>query len=102
MDYVALVSSITIIQPTLGHQVRKHYQLLDLLKQRERDGLGGVTMTDVRDAVPKADKAIKKLEDDIIRVAKGDRDKEELLFYNNKEYLLSVDESNATGVVAVV
>lgn len=52
-------------------------------------------MTDVRDALPRADKVINKLDDDVIRVAKGDRDKEELLFYNNKDYVLEVDPSKA-------
>ena len=34
-----------------------------------------------------------RLEDDIFRIPRGDRDKEDILFYNNKEYELSVDES---------
>ena len=34
-----------------------------------------------------------RLEDDIFRIPRGDRDKEDILFYNNKEYELPVDES---------
>ncbi len=39
--------------------MRNREQLLRFLKEREKDGLGGLTMIEVIDSVPKSDRVIK-------------------------------------------
>lgn len=50
-----------VFKPALGHQVRTRKQLLARLQSYDMEGLGGITMTDICEAIPKADKTIKVL-----------------------------------------
>eukprot|EP00731_Ephydatia_muelleri_P038431 Em0759g1a len=81
-----------LFKPTLGFAVKNRHQLLHKLKELDRDGLGGVSMTDIKEALPNAEKSLKKLVDskDVMIITRYD--KEEIVFYNNKEYELEVDE----------
>lgn len=81
-----------MFKPALGLGVKNRRQLLQLLQERDEQGLGGVLLSDVQEAVYKPDKAVKKLEDDreIIKLVRPD--KEEVLFYRNHDYECPVDE----------
>lgn len=48
-----------LFKPSLGLGVRNRRQLLELLKEWERDGKGGMMMNDVREAVYNPEKAIR-------------------------------------------
>ncbi|XP_003383616.1 PREDICTED: transcription initiation factor IIE subunit beta-like [Amphimedon queenslandica] len=83
-----------IFLPSLGHQVRSKTQLLAFLQDRESKGMGGVSITDLKEAIPQTEKVLRKLEKDIFRLKCGERDKnEEVVFYNNHDYDITVDES---------
>ena len=43
----------------MGHKVRNRHQLLNYLKDREKEGIGGVRMTDVIEALPNPERAVK-------------------------------------------
>ena len=47
-----------VFLPALGHQVRCKKQLLMRLRQYDMQGLGGITMTDITEAIPKANKIV--------------------------------------------
>lgn len=81
-----------LFKPSLGIGVRNRHQLLHKLQELDRDGLGGVLMNDIKEALPNPDKSIKKLQDnnDIMVILR--HDKESIVFFNNKEYELKVDE----------
>lgn len=46
------------LQPSLGHGVRNRLQLLNLLREHEKEGLGGIKMADVVESIPNAERAI--------------------------------------------
>jgi len=48
-----------IFKPALGHHVRGKKQLLTRLQDYDREGLGGITMTDICEAIPKPEKTVK-------------------------------------------
>ena len=48
-----------IFKPALGHHVRNKKQLLTRLQDYDREGLGGITMTDICEAIPKPEKTVK-------------------------------------------
>ena len=48
-----------LFKPTLGLGVRNRRQLLELLKEWDREGKGGLPMSDVREAVHNPDRAVK-------------------------------------------
>ena len=48
-----------LFKPALGLGVRNRRQLLELLKEWEREGKGGMMMSDVREAVHNPERAIK-------------------------------------------
>ena len=50
-----------LFKPTLGHGIRNRKQLLAKLSDNDQKGLGGITMSDIKEAVHKHEKAIKVL-----------------------------------------
>ena len=48
-----------LFKPSLGLGVRNRRQLLEALREWEREGHGGMMMTDIREAVHNPDRAIK-------------------------------------------
>ena len=48
-----------MFKPALGLGVKNRRQLLQLLQERDEQGLGGVLLSDVQEAVYKPDKAVK-------------------------------------------
>ena len=48
-----------LFKPTLGLGVRNRRQLLELLKEWEREGKGGMMMSDVQEAIHNPDRAIR-------------------------------------------
>ena len=79
--------------------VRSRRSLLAKLKECEQLGLGGVLMSDVREALPEPEKAVGRLLEDgaILKITRSD--KEEVLFYLNKELSISVDEGEYCSLV---
>ncbi|CAH1789227.1 unnamed protein product [Owenia fusiformis] len=57
--------------------------LLRLLQKHDLKGYGGVLLDDVEESLPKCDKAIKVLGDDILIITRSN-DKKKILFYNDK------------------
>lgn len=45
-------------QPTLGLEVRNRRQLLERLRYNDQNGLGGIPMSEIREAVHNPDKAM--------------------------------------------
>ena len=46
------------MQPALGLDVRNRRQLLEKLREYDREGLGGVLMSEVKEALPNPEKAV--------------------------------------------
>lgn len=46
------------MQPALGLDVRNRRQLLEKLREYDREGLGGIPVSEVKEALSKPDKAI--------------------------------------------
>ena len=46
------------MQPTLGLEVRNRKQLLERLRENDREGLGGIPMSEIREALHSPDKAV--------------------------------------------
>ncbi|CAG0915671.1 unnamed protein product [Notodromas monacha] len=65
--------------------------LLKLLKNHDLKGLGGILMDDVMESLPRAEKCIKQLGDEILFVTRP-HDKKKVLFYNDKSCQFKVDE----------
>ena len=57
--YMIRVMVYVFNQPSLGHDVRNRHKLLHYLQERERDGLGGLGLTDIMDSLPNHQKALK-------------------------------------------
>ena len=53
------VDETYLFKPTLGLGVRNRRQLLELLKEWEQDGKGGMLMSDIREALHNPDRAVK-------------------------------------------
>lgn len=47
-----------LFQPSIGHDVRNRRQLLAKLVEYEREGLGGIPMSEVKEALYKPEKAV--------------------------------------------
>lgn len=75
-----------LFKPALGHQVCNRKQLLARLRDYDLEGLGGITMTDIKEALHKPDKVIKRLVDDECVICITRQDKEQVVFYNNPEF----------------
>jgi hypothetical protein len=74
------------------YDVRSYAELLALLKQFERDGLGGVKLKDLKESYIDVEKDVKRLqEDNLVFVIGDDPKKGPVLFYHNPEYDLAVD-----------
>lgn len=91
VDYSAEMDSF-LFKPSLGLAVRNRKQLLAKLRECEQLGLGGVLMSEVREALAEPEKAVNKLleEGAIMKIVRSD--KEEVLFYINQELNVEIDE----------
>jgi transcription initiation factor TFIIE subunit beta len=72
------------------YQINNREKLLNLLRDHAEKGLGGVKLEDVQESYPRVEKSLKALADKVISITR--LDKEVILFYNNPEVSLQVDE----------
>ena len=54
----SIIARVTLLQPTLGLEVRSRRQLLERLRDNDRRGLGGIPMSEIREALQHPDKAM--------------------------------------------
>ncbi|KAI0232808.1 General transcription factor IIE subunit 2 [Lamellibrachia satsuma] len=78
-----------LFRPTLS--VRDRKGLLRLLDKHDQHGLGGILMDDVEESVPRTQKVLKQLGDQVLIVNRP-IDKKKILFYNDKSYNFKVDD----------
>jgi hypothetical protein len=80
------------LQPMLGLEVRSRRKLLERLRQNDQRGLGGIPMSEIREALHNPDKAMARLEEEglVMKIARPD--KEEIVFYNDQSLQLPVAE----------
>lgn len=71
--------------------IRDKKGLLNLLKKHDIHGYGGILQDDIEESLPKAEKCMKNLGDNIVYVVRPN-DKKKILFYNDKYCRFSVDE----------
>jgi len=69
---------------------RDKRSFLRLLRLHDMKGLGGILRDDVLESVPRAEKVLKLLEQDIITITR--QDKKKVLFYNDRGANFQVDE----------
>lgn len=74
-----------------SYDIRDKKGLLNLLKKHDLHGLGGILQEDIEEALPRAEKCMKNLGDNIVYVVRP-HDKKKVLFYNDKYCRYSVDE----------
>ncbi|GAB1606544.1 transcription initiation factor IIE subunit beta-like [Argonauta hians] len=73
------------------YNIRNRKGLMNLLKNQDLHGLGGVLSDDIEESIPNAHKAFKALADHIIFVTRP-VDKKKILFYNDKYCQFKIDE----------
>lgn len=73
------------------YNIRNKKALMRLLNSHDQRGLGGIMEDDIEESLPKAQKAFKTLEDEIIFITRP-QDKKRILFYNDRSGSLNVDE----------
>ena len=66
--------------------------LRKLLQSYESHGLGGILLSEVREAIPNCESTVERLKDDLIEVATRDKG-DKAFFYKNKELTIELDES---------
>lgn len=66
--HFAAESETYLFKPALGLGVRNRRQLLELLKEWEREGRGGLPMSDVREAVHNPDRAVRVSERNLLQI----------------------------------
>nr|KAG5694746.1 hypothetical protein BaRGS_002699 [Batillaria attramentaria] len=71
--------------------IRDRKGLLRLLKNYDLAGKGGILMEDVEESLPRAEKAVKALGDNVVIVTRP-TDKKRVLFYNDKIVKFAIDE----------
>lgn len=76
-------------KPTYNLKDRK--SLIRLLDKTDQRGQGGISLEDVQESLPNADKIIKSLGDNIIIITRP-IDKRKVLFYKDKSATFKVDE----------
>lgn len=72
-------------------EIRDKKGLLNLLKKYDLHGYGGILQDEVEESLPKAEKCMKNLGDNIVYVTRPN-DKKKVLFYNDKYCRFNVDE----------
>jgi hypothetical protein len=72
--------------------VRNRRQLLERLRDNDRQGLGGILMSEIREAVHNPDKAMAKLVEEGLVMKICRPDKEEVMFYNDQSLQLPMVE----------
>ena len=73
------------------YDVKDRKSLLKLLKQHDLRGLGGIPLDDILESVPKAERVLKHIDNDIIYVNRP-IDKKKIVFYKDKMCQFPVDE----------
>ncbi|XP_014768961.1 transcription initiation factor IIE subunit beta [Octopus bimaculoides] len=73
------------------YNIRNKKGLMNLLKNQDLHGLGGVLIDDIEESIPNAQKSFKILADHIIFVVRP-IDKKKILFYNDKYCQFKIDE----------
>lgn len=71
--------------------IRDRKGLMRLLKNYDLIGRGGILMDDVEESLPKAEKAVKSLGDNVVIVTRP-ADKKKVLFYNDKTVKFEIDD----------
>ncbi|XP_065843830.1 general transcription factor IIE subunit 2-like isoform X2 [Oscarella lobularis] len=64
--------------------------LFNVPREHWREGLGGIKLADMRESYPKTDSMLSILKDEIIALTRSD--KEGVLFYNDPDLKIPVDE----------
>ena len=73
------------------YSIRNKKGLMNLLKNQDLHGLGGVLIDDIEESLPNASKAFKTLAEHIVFVTRP-IDKKKVLFYNDKYCQFNIDE----------
>lgn len=73
------------------YNVRDKKNLFRLLEKHDKKGYGGILVEDIEESVPRANKALKALDEQIIYITRSG-DKKRVMFYNDKSYDLKIDE----------
>lgn len=76
--------------PALKNQKNRH-TLIKLLDRYDREGKGGIPLDDIHESLPKADRILAQMANDIIIVTRPS-DKKKVVFYNDKSMQIQVDE----------
>lgn len=97
---IALEDGKYVYKPPFKLQGKK--DLLRLLSRYDQQGLGGIMMDDIVESLPNAEKCFKVLGSRVIVVTRVN-DKKKVVFYNDKSFLLNVDDEfrelwNSTAV----
>ncbi|XP_074656473.1 general transcription factor IIE subunit 2-like [Tubulanus polymorphus] len=71
--------------------IRDRRSLLKLLDKYDQRGLGGILMDDISESLPRCDRILKILGDQVLQVPRG-ADKKVVLFYNDKSFQFEADE----------
>ncbi|XP_065841818.1 general transcription factor IIE subunit 2-like isoform X2 [Oscarella lobularis] len=72
------------------YRVKNRGMLVNVLREHWREGLGGIKLADMRESYPKTDSMLSVLKDEIIALTRSD--KEGVLFYNDPDLKIPVDE----------
>ncbi|CAG0889753.1 unnamed protein product [Cyprideis torosa] len=73
------------------YRIRDKKSLLSLLKKHDLKGLGGIFLDDIRESLPRADKCIKVLGDEVILIQRP-VDKKIVVFYNDRSCQIELDD----------
>lgn len=71
-------------------KIRNKTAFLKLLKLHDLKGLGGLLLDEIQESLPRCDKIMKIVENEIIVIERPDKKK--IIFYNDKTANLSIDE----------
>lgn len=78
-----------VFKPTFKIKDRKG--LLRLLDKYDRDGKGGISIEDIQESLPNAEKAMRVLGDSIVVITRP-MDKKKIVFYNDKGVQIKIDD----------
>lgn len=74
-----------------AYNIKDKKSLLRLLDKHDQKGMGGIFLEDIQESLHNADKAIKLLGDSLLCITRP-IDKKKIMFYNDKNFQLEVDE----------
>ena len=73
------------------YRLRDKKSLLSLLKKHDLKGFGGIMLDDIRESLPRADKYIRALGDEVSLVTRTDN--RIVVFYNDRSCQIDIDDS---------